>query len=364
LFIFFSVLVPIVLVDSLIYKKLVIVPWNIVSYNVLNAKSDMGPEIFGTEPWTYYILNLLTNFNVLFPLAAISLLLSFGYRLVVMPLALWKFKQEKSEKKRPTITQYIDLREGSKVVSGTPLWLQTIFYLWLSIVIVQPHKEERFLYVIYPAICVNAAISLQICMSTFRPFARVCAASVLFTTILLSTLRSTALATYYRAPSSLYSHLEYEASPASICVGREWYRYQSSYFLQDNQRLKFIKSGFDGLLPGEFDESPHFGWDIPGAYRVPQGMNNRNQEDKGKYVDKDQCDYVVDISSPVNPAAGEVLYTSSDQWDKVYCAPFLDSNASSGIGRILWIPARLHGVFRTNLVWTEYCLLRRNSKPL
>src|SRR5271169_2691622 len=30
-------------------------------------------------------------------------------------------------------------------------------YVWIGIFIVQPHKEERFMYVIYPLICYNAA---------------------------------------------------------------------------------------------------------------------------------------------------------------------------------------------------------------
>ena len=53
-------------VDSLFYGKLVIAPLNIVKYNVL---SDHGPDLYGTEPWTYYLFNGLLNFNVAFILA-------------------------------------------------------------------------------------------------------------------------------------------------------------------------------------------------------------------------------------------------------------------------------------------------------
>ena len=49
-------------------------------------------------------------------------------------------------------------------------------------------------------------------------------------------------------------------------------------------RAKFIKSEFDGLLPGEFSEAKTgFGvW--PGAWLIPSGMNDQNIEDMGKYV--------------------------------------------------------------------------------
>lgn len=44
------------------------------------------------------------------------------------------------------------------------------------------------------------------------------------------------------------------SSTVSVCVGGEWYRYPSSFFLPGpNYRLQFVKSGFDGLLPAAFD---------------------------------------------------------------------------------------------------------------
>ena len=42
-------------IDSYFYQALVCVPWNIVAYNVLHASSDNGPNIYGTEPWHFYL---------------------------------------------------------------------------------------------------------------------------------------------------------------------------------------------------------------------------------------------------------------------------------------------------------------------
>ena len=40
----------------------------------------------------------------------------------------------------------------------------------------------------------------------------------------------------------------------SVCVGDEWYRYPSSFFLPGSAyRLQFVKSNFDGMLPIGFN---------------------------------------------------------------------------------------------------------------
>ena len=44
------------------------------------------------------------------------------------------------------------------------------------------------------------------------------------------------------------------SSIVKVCVGDEWYRYPSSFFLPGpSYRLQFVKSGFQGLLPAAFD---------------------------------------------------------------------------------------------------------------
>jgi alpha-1,2-mannosyltransferase len=39
------------------------------------------------------------------------------------------------------------------------------FYLWLAIFSLQAHKEERFLYVAYPLVALNAAIAIYLVRS-------------------------------------------------------------------------------------------------------------------------------------------------------------------------------------------------------
>jgi alpha-1,2-mannosyltransferase len=67
-------LVPSVLIDSYHYKKFTIAPLNIVLYNVFSG----GSELYGVEPWYYYIMNGFLNFNVVlfFALAVLFVLIA------------------------------------------------------------------------------------------------------------------------------------------------------------------------------------------------------------------------------------------------------------------------------------------------
>ena len=58
--------VPLILVDSKVYGRFVFAPLNILLYNVFGGG---GPNLYGTEPWTYYFVNGFLNFNVVFLLA-------------------------------------------------------------------------------------------------------------------------------------------------------------------------------------------------------------------------------------------------------------------------------------------------------
>jgi alpha-1,2-mannosyltransferase len=127
------ILVPQITVDSLFYGRLVIAPLNIVKYNVL---SDHGPDLYGTESWTFYLFNGLLNFNVAFILA-----------LLVWPL-------------QGILHATVKLPERSS--EFLPITLsQLAMYLWLLVFWLQPHKEERFLFPVYPLICLAAALSVD-----------------------------------------------------------------------------------------------------------------------------------------------------------------------------------------------------------
>lgn len=78
--------VPMVWVDSLYFGKFVVAPINIILYNVF---TNHGPNLYGTEPFSYYIVNGFLNFNFVFigallaPLGLVRIFFSlyFAYRM-------------------------------------------------------------------------------------------------------------------------------------------------------------------------------------------------------------------------------------------------------------------------------------------
>ncbi|MFH4984880.1 hypothetical protein AB6A40_011589 [Gnathostoma spinigerum] len=58
-----------VIVDTFFYGKPVLAPLNIVLYNVL---SSHGPDLYGVEPLSYYLKNLILNWNVACVLTPLS----------------------------------------------------------------------------------------------------------------------------------------------------------------------------------------------------------------------------------------------------------------------------------------------------
>lgn len=193
---------------------------------------------------------------------------------------------------------------------GTIVSLSTPFYLWLAIFSLQPHKEERFMYVFYPALCLNASTTFHVILTMwgtlsarFLPGGRpreLLHWSVLglplLATMLLSVSRILAIVSAYSAPLEIYSALPLNAT-GNLCLAKEWYRYPSSYHVPDGVRARFVKSAFDGLLPGQFEE----GEMRPGTWREPQGMNDMNIGDPGKYV-----------GIHISDSMGKVLTVSGD----------------------------------------------------
>ena len=346
--------------DGFFYKKTTIVPWNIVKYNIFSSKG--GPDLYGVEPWHFYLRNLFLNFHVWLLLALIS-----------MPILLW---QHTYRTKGATKASYL-----RGIVFLSP------FYLWLAIFTLQPHKEERFMYPAYPALALNAAVALHIIIANLNtndpksfiskiPF-NLRFASVLifvFGGFALSALRIIGTITAYNAPLSVYQPLHNASSGAKaddfVCLGKEWYRFPSHYLLPDGMRAKFIKSEFSGLLPGEFSEAGQGFGLFPGAWLTPPGMNDENIEDPGKYTELRHCSFVVDSELPsTETTALEPSYIHDEAtWEKLDCERFLDAFSTHVLGRTLWVPdlesVRRYVPERYQRVRGEYCLLKRVRKGM
>lgn len=339
-------------IDSFFYREFTVAPLNAVLYNVFST-ADRGPDIFGTEPWHYYIRNLLLNFNLVFPLA-----LAVGPLLLIQALFL-----------RSRTTNQTLLRTITFV---TPL------YLWLVIFVVQPHKEERFMFPVYPFLALNAAIAFHILLSWLGNISSNAASArvpaqlstffvllVVMTSTLLSTLRIVGITTAYSAPLKIYGPLlEPNATRPgdNVCLGKDWYRFPTSFFLPPTTRPGFVKSAFDGLLPGRFHEGQTGFGLFPGAWMIPSGMNDRNLEDPSKLTDLRHCAFLVDSRFPGTTATElEPDYIGSKEWKKVKCERFLDNTSTGVLGRSIWIPDLPVIPAKYRRVWGEHCLVRRKA---
>lgn len=244
---------PIVIVDFMMYGKVVIAPLNIILYNVFNIN---GSTLYGTEPFSFYFYNGFLNFNIAFVLALVSLPVCI----------LFKF-----------------FYQG---INKSVYFLLTPMYLWFTIMFITPHKEERFLYPVYPFISFAASIVLFIigkstsyCFGYFYKHMK--QASLLNVSgffIIYFTLcffRIGALETYYSAPMHVYKDLYNvpELNPI-ICIGKEWHRFPSNFFVPHSGSVGFIKSGFKGQLPQKFNAGGRYG---TSGININQNDNNREE---------------------------------------------------------------------------------------
>ncbi|XP_059123825.1 alpha-1,2-mannosyltransferase ALG9 isoform X1 [Peromyscus eremicus] len=309
-------LVPVVAIDSYYYGKLVIAPLNIVLYNVFTSH---GPDLYGTEPWYFYLINGFLNFNVAFALALLVLPLTF-----LMEYLLQRFHVQNL---------------------GHPYWLTLApMYIWFIIFFLQPHKEERFLFPVYPLICLCGAVALSALQKCYHfVFQRYrlehytvtsswLALGTVFLFGLLSFSRSVALFRGYHGPLDLYPefyriatdptiHTVPEGRPVNVCVGKEWYRFPSSFLLPDNWQLQFIPSEFRGQLPKPFAEGPL------ATRTVPAHMNDQNQEETSRYIDISKCHYLVDLDT-MRETPREPNYSANrEEWISLAHRPFLDASS-------------------------------------
>jgi len=104
-----------------------------VLYNSSFGSNIVGNSIlFGEEPWNFYFKNLILNFNIALPLY------------FIYPITFYSSQNYKKQ-------GYLQLKSA--------LYLSSI--VWLFLMTSQPHKEERFMYIIYPFITLYAGKTIK-----------------------------------------------------------------------------------------------------------------------------------------------------------------------------------------------------------
>ncbi|RMX64139.1 hypothetical protein DD238_004175 [Peronospora effusa] len=313
-----------VFVNFYYYQRWVLPAWNIFVYNVLSNETDS--TLYGTEPLSYYLLNLALNFNVV--------------ALLAVPAALFIFvRPNHCETGRMQLMAYL-----------SPM------YIWVAIMFTQAHKEERFLSPVYPLFCLAAAITLSAVVyhierffSHVRTVGNALSQLIVLGTLgmysLLSVSRIVSNVVNFGAPLRVYEHLYTKVLPnptsdmswnavmptVNLCLTKEWYRFPTSFFIPSNStKVQFVKSSFSGLLPKPFEEHRH------GTSIIPSAMNNHNREEPSRYVSINVCDYVVDLN--LSSQREIKLWEEPATWELVHSEQFLDAEQSMSPYRSFYIP--------------------------
>lgn len=328
-----TVLLPMIVLDSSYYGKKVMAPVNIVFYNIF--KKDGGPNLYGTEPFSFYIFNGFLNFNVIWLLSLFTpLALIIGYFAVP------------AKTKQPTLTL-------PYYVSLSP------YYLWLAIMVIQPHKEERFLFPVYPLVSLCGAITIDVCQKIlFRiksAISKLTTAThylnhttfitVIFViiSVVLNLSRILALYRNYHAPMDVFMELstsrdileDPNSKKIDVCLGKDWYRYPSSFFLPSTKySIRFLKSEFRGMLPAYYSEEEN------ATQIVHDYFNDMNRENSFMHFDYELCDFLVDFDMKIkkHPPLEPNYSARTDDWSVIKDVPFLYAQASHPIYRAFYIP--------------------------
>lgn len=77
----------------------------------------------------------------------------------------------------------------------------------------------------------------------------------------------------------------------TLCVGKEWHRFPGSYLVPEGVNVAFVKSAFDGLVPGRYPpigvarpELAAITSRVAGTRHIPKNQNDLNKEESSHYV--------------------------------------------------------------------------------
>ncbi len=273
------------------FQSLVLSLIHLLLYN-----KGSGSEKYGVEPWYFYFKNLLLQFNIMFVMALCSIVYLFKSKYLI------------------------------------PFWLWFTFFTSLQ------HKEERFMYPLYPLLAFHASIMVEkikwkkVLVGVF---------------VLLCLSRSMSMVQNYGAPQhiapTMYHHLqEYDnGKEQPVCIGNEWYRFPSSFFLPNNLfKLYFVEHPeFRGHLPTHFVSNTTHSTSV-----VQPTFNDQNEHEPLHYIDKEKCAWFIASTKIIN-------------FDKIVCSPLLNSRESPFWSRILYIPF----VSSKYNQYQEFCLYKKKN---
>ncbi|PJF19083.1 hypothetical protein PSACC_01105 [Paramicrosporidium saccamoebae] len=221
---------PSILIDRIYYGRWTMANMNALIYNLF---SRGGSHLFGVESRWFLLKNLLLNFNFVAPLSLLAVL--------------------------------VRQKDGVRA-----MWLTLVGCV--SIFSIPAHKEERFLYPIYPILVVLASVAL--CSFVGNRTRRILIIAIL----LLCGCRNVAVIRNHRAPEQIFSKIP-SHSKGLLCMADAWHLFPSHFHLSNSLRVGFVENRFKGILPRYFDKNANF--------------NDMNEGTSEQFVDPARCDYLV-----------------------------------------------------------------------
>jgi alpha-1,2-mannosyltransferase len=356
------ILLPVTSIDFNYYREPTAPFVNILTYNTGNK----GDELYGIEPISYYVKNLLLTTGLAFLLACLAPVME-----IVQLAQSFLISSEKFPPNR--MDSYI-----------FTIYLSAA--LWLGVLFSRPHKEERFLYPAYPLLAFAAARSMLIILHSLKgfvivalPISRDTKSSIgrhlqefvhrllvivmlaIFTLRIFANIRNYYgyMATWRDLNHQLIHSSEYlskaAAYPASltkplrsyedsirVCTGSEWHLFPTHFFLPNAATVFYIEDNFHGILPQHFEA-------INGTFRVPPLPNNGdNEEEINRYIGIDECHYIVSSKDAQEFANRLPTATNSGQSSHLYLSvissrPVLnrDDTSINALLRAFYLPSYL-----------------------
>lgn len=124
-----------------------------------------------------------------------------------------------------------------------------------------------------------------------------------------------------------------ERAQINVCIGKDWHRYPSSYFLPNqNWHVRFIKSEFDGMLPAPYSEGDN------ATMIVHEHFNDQNKEVPGLYFEINKCHFLLDLNTGRESDLEPNYASKTDRWRVLKSYHFLITEKSNSFFRAFYVP--------------------------
>ena len=124
-----------------------------------------------------------------------------------------------------------------------------------------------------------------------------------------------------------------ERAIINVCMGKDWHRYPSSFFLPNkNWNVRFIRSEFKGLLPAPYSAGSN------ATYVVHEHFNDQNQEETSLYFNMSRCHFLLDLDLDRETEMEPNFAKMKDRWKVLKSFLFLNAEQSNRFFRAFYIP--------------------------